>query len=372
MPSSASSSNRPAVQLLIQTAFLGDLLLGIPLMKKMKELSPEEPLVLLCRKGLGSLFLDLRLVDEVIEIRKGDRASYERALSSLAERSIARIVCCHESPRTAFFVRRLKSERKTGFRRWWNAWAFNERVVKNPQLPDPLRQLQLVESRDPVLAENIRHYAGARRAYLRTEGGQLSPAPAWASMGVRDRLEEMRPAWGRLMEKAAWSAFAGKTVICLFPGSVWATKRWTEEGFIETGRALQESGGQILVMGGPGEEQICSRVAKVIGGGARDLIGTTLTESALILAHADLVIANDSASAHLASAAETPTLAIFGPTVVEFGFRPWGGEVYIVDKQGLGCRPCGPHGHKKCPRGTHECMRNLAANEVIGRAREIL
>ncbi|MBX3039322.1 MAG: hypothetical protein KF789_01280, partial [Bdellovibrionaceae bacterium] len=66
---------------LIQTAFLGDLLLSIPLMKKMKSLWPEEKLLLVCRKGLGDFFVKTGLVDGLLEIKKGDRDSYRSALA---------------------------------------------------------------------------------------------------------------------------------------------------------------------------------------------------------------------------------------------------------------------------------------------------
>lgn len=364
--------SRPLSQLLIQTAFLGDVLLGVPLLKEMRARRPSHKLILVCRKGVGSIFLDLKLADEIVEVKKGDGVSYEAALKKLQEENIDVIYCPHESLRTAFFVSKLNARRKVGFTKWWNGAFFGERVKKIKLLPDPLRQLQLISKEDPALDENIKQYALSGRAFLKTPEGQLSAAPNWASMGLRDRMNEMRSTWTRLMEKLGWSQFVSKSVVCLFPGSVWATKRWTEQGFVETGRALQAKGHQVLIMGGPGEEAICARVAGAIPG-SYDLCGKTgLLESALVLAHADLVVANDSASAHLASLAETPTIAIFGPTVVEFGFRPWGQNVFIAEKRGLACRPCGPHGHEKCPRRTHECMKNLGSNEVLDKADLIL
>lgn len=359
-------------QVLIQTAFLGDVLLGVPLLKEMRRLRPSQKLILVCRKGVGSIFLDLKLADDVIEVKKGDAASYAAALAKLQKENIDVVYCPHESLRTAIFVSKLGARRKVGFAKWWNGIFFGTRVKKTKLLPDPLRQLQLISQEDPALEENIRQYALSGRAFLKTPEGQISAAPAWASMGVRERLRDMRSSWTRLMEKLGWSQFISKSVVCLFPGSVWATKRWTEQGFVETGRALQAKGHQVLIMGGPGEEEICARVSSQIPG-AVDLCGKTgLLESALVLAHADLVVANDSASAHLASLAETPTIAIFGPTVIEFGFRPWGQNVYVAEKRGLACRPCGPHGHHKCPRRTHECMKNLGSNEVLEKADLIL
>lgn len=359
------------INVLIQTAFLGDLLLSIPLMKKLKELAPEQGLHLVCRQGLGGFFLQTGLVDRVHEIRKGDRASYEKARSELGGHPIARIVSPHTSLRTAFFVRGLRADRKISFRKWWNGVFFGERVERDPRLPDALRQMNLLSLEDENLEENLKQYIRSDRA-LKMEGHHLSGVPLWASMSLKDVLMKDTEAWVRLMEKIQWHRFEGRPQVLVFPGSVWATKRWTESGFVETAKALQKRGAQLIVMGAGNEVEIAERVAKEIPG-AVSLAGvTSLYESALILCRSDLMIGNDSASIHLASACDTPVIAVFGPTVLEFGFRPWSNQAYIIEKKGLACRPCGPHGHQRCPKGTHECMRNLSPSEVIRVAEGLL
>lgn len=358
--------------MLVQTAFLGDLLLSIPLLRKIKQLWPGEPVGLLCRQGLGDFFRHLGLVDQVFEIRKGDSSSYRAARKAiLAQGPWARIISPHTSLRTAFFVRSLGVPERISFQKGWNFPFFTERQRVDPQWPDALRQLSLVSSKDKVLEENLRQYALSRRAYARAEGGRLSPAPTWASMGLRETLRADVETWQKLLRRWPWLE-SGTPRVALFPGSVWATKKWTEEGFEQVGRELVREGFDVLIMGGPGEEDICSRLAMKIPG-ARPLGGlTSIWESALILSRADLTITNDSASAHLSCVSETACLAIFGPTTIEFGFRPWGSKVAVAEKEGLFCRPCGPHGHRRCPRGTHECMKNLAPVDVLERARSLI
>jgi len=67
---------------------------------------------------------------------------------------------------------------------------------------------------------------------------------------------------------------------------------------------------------------------------------------------------------HLGSTAGTPTVSIFGPTILEFGYRPWNARAEIVQID-LSCRPCGKHGAKKCPLGTHACMKGISSRVVI-------
>lgn len=364
--------NKRPLQVVVQTAFLGDLLLSIPLLKALREKRPDDRLGLVCREKLGEFFLQTGLVDEIYEIKKGDRDSYRRVVERLRADDLRAVYSPHVSFRTALFLRALKSPKTTTFKKPWNFFAADVFVPRSKALPDPLRQLSLLAPEDPVLAENLRQYEKSGRAFVRDEKGHLSTVPVWASTSLRSVLDGHRGPWTRLMERLDWKRWDGKPKAVIFPGSVWATKRWTEEGFVEVGRRLTEQGAQVLVAGAGNEVELAERVASRIPGAASIAGKTTLFESALVLAHSDVMIGNDSASIHLASVTETPLVTIFGPTVIEFGFRPWSDQAYVAEKKGLACRPCGPHGHKKCPRGTHECMKDLSADEIFEKARTLI
>jgi heptosyltransferase-2 len=83
------------------------------------------------------------------------------------------------------------------------------------------------------------------------------------------------------------------------------------------------------------------------------------------MTYGKVVVSNDSGAMHLASVAEVPTVAIFGPTVLEFGYQPWNNMSAVVENKEINCRPCGKHGHEKCPIGTHVCMTSISANQVL-------
>ena len=68
---------------------------------------------------------------------------------------------------------------------------------------------------------------------------------------------------------------------------------------------------------------------------------------------------------HLATAMGTPIVALFGPTVTEFGFGPLRPGDVVLGMDGLLCRPCSPHGPPECPLGHHRCMRDLTAVAVV-------
>ena len=71
--------------------------------------------------------------------------------------------------------------------------------------------------------------------------------------------------------------------------------------------------------------------------------------------------------AHIAASLQRPVLCIFGPTVLDFGFRPWNDKSQVVE-EALLCRPCGPHGHARCPLGHHNCMKKIKAEFVYDQA----
>lgn len=349
--------------LVIQTAFLGDLLLGVPLFKYLKSRFPGCEIALVCRKGVGSILQDLKLVDSVFEIQKKNKQSYQTALQTLSQKEFDLLLCPHESLTSALFARKIKAKMKIGFHKWWNQIFFTERIRKDLNWPESLRQMSLLSNHDPLLKTQMMEFRKVDLEWTKKNEQLLTPVPEWASPVVSAPL----PFFDLQKKYNLPSQY-----VCLFPGSVWATKQWTEAGFSETGLKLEEQGKQILIMGGPGEEALCTRVSAQIPMSINLAGKTSLSETLTILSRADLVITNDSAGQHLAALVQVPTVAVFGPTVLPFGYRPWNTKAIVVERNGLACRPCGKHGHQKCPIGTHECMKGIQAAEVLSAAQHFL
>ncbi len=329
-------------------------------------------MALVCRKGFGDFFLQSGIVDQVFEIEKGNKDSYSKILEHLKFVEVDHLISPHESMRTVLFCAQIKAKHKVTFKKAWNFVVFSKRTEKNPALPDSIRQLSLLSAEDGQLEQDIAKYAQHERPYVPGEAGRLPAPPVWASMSLRHQVLERTEVYENLKKKYDLQGFEQGTAVLIFPGSVWATKRWTDDGFVKTGQALQAKGFQIYVMGGPGEEALAESVAAQIPGSISLAGKTKIFESAQLIARASLVIGNDSASTHLAAVCETPLIAIFGPTILEFGYRPWSAQSYVVQRDGLKCRPCGKHGHHVCPIGTHECMKSIRPEEVLQTAGFIL
>jgi heptosyltransferase-2 len=129
----------------------------------------------------------------------------------------------------------------------------------------------------------------------------------------------------------------------------------------------------VAVIGGPGDTELGRRVVGAAGAAGIDAVGKLgLLASAELIARAAAIVTNDSAPLHLASAMGTPTVAIFGPTVPDFGFGPLAPRRVVVGRDGLSCRPCHRHGPERCPLGHWRCMREISAGEIADRTVELI
>src|SRR5690606_20394319 len=102
--------------------------------------------------------------------------------------------------------------------------------------------------------------------------------------------------------------------VYIFPGSVWPTKRWSEEGFAQVGSKLTEDGYQVYWMGSPAEADLCRALAQQVPASVSLAGQLNLNECLNLLKNGRLLISNDSGSMHMGSVAGIPTVAIFGPT----------------------------------------------------------
>lgn len=157
--------------------------------------------------------------------------------------------------------------------------------------------------------------------------------------------------------------FEKKTVF-VAAGSVWATKRWTAEGYQCLGQTLVKRGYNVCFIGAADEKEYTAQIAAEVPGSVNICGETSLFETYQLFLKGTALICNDSGAMHLAAVAGLPTVAIFGPTTLDLGYRPWQEKAIVVGSE-VDCRPCGSHGGAKCPKGTHECMTSVNELQVI-------
>lgn len=364
-------------QLFYQTAFIGDLLLSIPLILELRRRDSENEFHLVCRKGYGGFFRRLGIVDQVFEIDKSKGGeSYRHLRKQLRIHSYERVWCPHESIRSALAIRSIQSPQKIGFSHWWNAWIFDQRVRRPMNKPEALRQLSLLGALDKGFSQEIEKWQELNNP---TEMNFWRPThvqkiPQWASMNlmrsgilssrVHHELEQ------ELQQQMARLELDGRGYVMMAPGSIWPTKRWSSSRYVEVAESLIAQGFEVVLTGSADERDLCATIQKDVpqaknGAGQSDLWG-----SFALLKGAQMFIGNDSGASHLATCAGRPVVAQFGPTTLALGYRPWSDQVRVVQHD-LPCRPCGKHGSRRCPLGTHACMNQIQSQEVLQAIREL-
>jgi heptosyltransferase-2 len=145
------------------------------------------------------------------------------------------------------------------------------------------------------------------------------------------------------------------TYVCMAPSSVWFTKQWPKEHWIDL-ICRMPSNIDVLLLGGKGDHELCEEIRNERWN-VENLCGKLdLLQSAALMKGATMNYVNDSAPLHLCSAMDAPVTAFFCSTVPAFGFGPLSSDSRIIEtKEKLDCRPCGLHGKKACPLGHFKC-----------------
>ena len=329
--------------LVIQTAFIGDVVLVEPLLAQAKASFPDAAIDVLVIPAAALLLQGNPNLRQVIVFAKRGRDAGLGGLLKLAARFRAAqydlALVPHRSLRSALLAFLARIPVRIGFANSAGRWLFTHRLPY-PQTHEVLRNLALLQP-------------------LGIEADYRDPVIYPTEAEHRKVVQEL--------------ARCGELKIALAPGSVWATKRWPQERFVELGRRLvQELRASVLVIGGADDAELAAAVCEGIGAGCCNLAGKlSLRESVAALVQCRVLVSNDSAPTHLGVAAGCRVVTLFGSTVPRFGFYPFGEQHRVVEiDRALSCRPCGIHGKKRCPTGTFECMRVISIEQVFEVVRE--
>jgi heptosyltransferase-2 len=333
----ARPPDRPSATLVIQTAFLGDVVLTAPLLAALAE--RYGPVDVVTTPAAAALLEGHPAVGAVIRY---DKRGSDRGLRGLwrlgrrlRTRRYARAYLPHRSWRSATLALLAGAAERTGFADSPAAATYTRRVPRPGSGHEVERLLALAEARsgsDPQVRA-----ATVAAVDLALTADDRAAADAW------------------LHEHGVGAGF-----VALAPGSIWGTKRWP--GYAELAAALDAP---VVVLGSREDAPLAELVVAAAPGRAHSAAGTVgLRTAAALIARAAVLVTNDSAPLHLATAVGTPVVAIFGPTVPAFGFGPRGPRDIVVEHPDLSCRPCSAHGPQVCPLGHHRCMRELSVASV--------
>ncbi len=165
-----------------------------------------------------------------------------------------------------------------------------------------------------------------------------------------------------------WNLPAGRPCALLCPGARSHTKRWQPESFAAVAERLhRELGMEIVFSGEPDEKSIIDEIQSRLTVPSHSCVGlATIRQLGLLMQRMRVVVTNDSASLHMASLMNVPTVAIFGPTDAR-KYGPWGSRGIAIRRR-LFCSPC----EQPLCRYNHECMRYVSSDEVMSAVKEVI
>ena len=326
------------------TNWIGDAVMTVPAIRKLRRLFPEATLVLQTSEATSGIFRDSGLVDQIIPV-----GSLLDQVRTIRRTAFDLAVLFPNSFKSALVAWLAGAKRRFGYAAQNRSLLLNDAV----QVPG---------------WKNDRHevfyYLNLVDQIERSYGLHDSAAEPDTEIAVS---ETDRENGRRVLE--SHGVDLSRRVIGLAPGSTNSrAKRWTPEGFAGLNDLIQNAlGANVVILGSPGDTEVSARVTELSKSKPIDLTGKTdIALAAGVLSNLDLLVSNDMGLAHLAPAVGTKTIVIFGPTN-PVTTRPFSALASIMSA-GVECSPCML---RDCPID-HRCMTRITPEMVFERAKELL
>ena len=307
--------------LIIQTAFIGDVVLATPMAEALAQLDKAE-VHFLVRKGNESLLENNSFIDRVWIWNKQQNKlrNLFQLGNEIRNEKFDCVINLQRFASTGFLTWRGGALKKIGFQENPFSFCFTSKFKHE--------------------VNNGSHEVNRNLKLLREFVPGDFPPRLFPSVKNFETVAE----------------FKSKPYVCVAPSSVWFTKQWPKANFIQLVKELSKKH-HVFLLGAKSDFDLCEEVRGVDNLNTTNLCGKlSFLESAALMRDAAMNFVNDSAPMHFASAMNAPTTAFFCSTIPEFGFGPLSEFSRIVEaSEELACRPCGLHGKKACPLGHFKC-----------------
>jgi len=328
--------------LIIQTAFIGDVILATAVVEKLAHFFPDARIDFLLRKGNEGLLTNHPFISKVYVWNKKNNKNRNlfSVLAAIRKEKYDLVVNLQRFLSSGFVTSLSKGIVTVGFDKNPLSFTFTHKIK------------HLINQEGKAKHEVERnHELIARFTNSIPASPKLYP--------TKKDFETTQP-------------YKQDPYICLAPASVWYTKQFPKEKWIEFIKSVPSSY-KIYLIGAPSDRTLCTEIIANAGRSrVEDLSGKlSFLESAALMADSVMNYVNDSAPMHIASAMNAPVTAIYCSTVPSFGFGPLSARSAVVEaKQKLDCRPCGLHGYKKCPKGHFKCGYEIDNADLLNQINE--
>ena len=326
--------------LIIQTASLGDVILSTALAESLHNLYPDLQLDYLIKNGYQGLFAGHPFIRKVytFDKSKGKYRNLFQLISEFRKTGYDAVINVQRFASSGLITALSGAPHRCGFDKNPFSFAFNHKCR------------HIISHKSPAGHEITRNFGLI--SWIQGIGQAkpvLYPDPQNAGSDIKELFNNQ--------------------YITISPSSLWFTKQYPAEKWIEFIQALP-SGIRVVLLGGKDDRELCetirtrsgTRNMKVLAGELNFLM------SAHVMKGAVMNFVNDSAPMHLASSVNAPVTAVFCSTVPEFGFGPLSDNASVVEtRHSLSCRPCGLHGHRQCPEKHFSCALSIERKQLLDR-----
>ena len=325
--------------------WLGDLVISLPALRALRVGFPLAKLAVMVKRELAGFFDGMNWIDEVIPytIRRGWAGARDRlrAVGKIRAGKFDLAILFPNSFESALWVTLAGVPRRAGF------------VADG-------RGAMLTHRARPAAAALDGHQSAYWLELVRATLGVAPPAESEAPPleVARVHEEKMRTWLGGRRHAPEAPLIAIAPAAAYGPAKEWPAVRYTALIDLLTDRI----GAECVLIGAPGERELCERIAAASRAGAIVAAGaTSIGELIALLAQCAGFAGNDSGAMHLAAALGIPTIGIFGSTnPIRTGPRgPRAGFVY----HRIDCSPCLA---RTCRYGHYDCLRGISVEEVAG------
>jgi len=353
--------------LLIQTAFIGDVILATPLIEQLRRTFPDATIDFALRKGNESLLLKHPHLRKVFIWRKKEEKyrGLWRLLRDIRRERYDWVINCQRFAASGVLTVLSGARHTVGFNKNPLSLFFSRRVphrfgTATQPLHEVERNLSLIAHLMPETPNN-KLETSSKIADLISGMPNANPeTPNTKHQTLNYQTPKLYPSPADYAKASQLSAGTSKYV-CIAPTSVWFTKQYPAHKWIELIRMFPPET-TVFLLGAPGDLPACEVIRdtlpehKVLNVAGK----LSFLESAALMKGAAMNYVNDSAPMHLASAVNAPLTAVFCSTVPAFGFTPLSQNARVVETAiALECRPCGLHGYKSCPKGHFRCAETI-------------
>jgi len=340
--------------LLIRFSSLGDLVLTTPIYRELRKVYPDSRLTLLTSEGFGRVLENNPHLDEIIyHHRKETRNDLENLIDQLRLQKFDLIYDIHNSLRSR-----------------WIGWQLKRHA--------PKPEHWLIEKRTLARELQIR-FGWAQFFNGKSQREQWLEPLRRHHTGALSTKTELFPSVADKNYVKAWlnqNDLQDKPFVCIGASASFPLKCWPLQNFKQLIENIIQSGISVVLVGTNGEIET-EELAEYFRGSQNVFCAAgifTILQSAALLEMANAVVANDTSIVHLAEAMRTPSIALFGPTVKEFGYAPMLAQSRLIETDlALRCRPCSRTGKGTCKnRDQQICMYSISTQKVWDAAQLLL